>query len=72
MKIIFFRYILTQKENSLIYRFLIARKNDYRKGDWYSKVKKILNEFKINMADEDIKATPDSLDLVQKFKFWLL
>ena len=34
MTIIFFRYILSQEENSLIYRFLIAQKNDFKRGDW--------------------------------------
>ena len=33
MKIIFFKYIPSQEENSLIYRFLIAQKNDFKRGD---------------------------------------
>ena len=55
MKIMFFRYILSQEESSLIYRFLMAQKNDYKRGDWYSEVRNILREFKIDMSDETIK-----------------
>ena len=71
MKIIFFKYILSQEENSLIYRFLIAQKNDFKRGDWYSEVRNILEEFEINMTDEEIQAKPDSLfkDLVKEKTF---
>ena len=57
---IFHIYSYTRKK-SLVYRFLIAQKNDYKRDDWYSEVKNILNEFGINKTDEEIKATPDSL-----------
>ena len=58
MKIVFYRYILTQTEDSLFYTFLMAQKKEPKKGDWYSDVNKYLNEFKIEMTEEAIKQMP--------------
>ena len=59
MKIVFFRYILTQKENSLLYQFLMAQKKKPTKGDWYSEVINYMEEFEIIMSEEDIKKMPE-------------
>ena len=37
----------------------MAQKNQPRKGDWYSDVKKHLIEFEINMSEETIKNMPE-------------
>ena len=59
MKIVFFRYILTQKVNSLLYQFLMAQKKKPTKGDWYSEVIKYMEEFEIIMSEEDIQKMPE-------------
>ena len=59
MKILFFRYILIQKEHSLLYQFLMAQKSEPRKGDWYSDVKKYLIEFEMDISEENIKNMPE-------------
>ena len=61
MKIVFLRYILTQEENSLMYQFLLAQKTHPRRNDWYSGVKTDLNDFEIDMIDEEIKIMPVNL-----------
>jgi hypothetical protein len=58
MKIVFFRYILTQKEDSILFKFLMAQKNEPRKGDWYSDVKKYLTEFEIQISEKYIQKMP--------------
>ena len=58
MKLIFLHYILTREEESLMFRFLMAQRNDPTKGDWYSDVSKILEEFEINLKIEDLKNVP--------------
>ena len=55
MKIIFFRYTMTQKEDSLIYRFLMAQKQNFKKGDWYSDVSAVLKEFDMEISEEDMQ-----------------
>ena len=54
MKLTFFHYILSQKEESLMFRFLIAQRNDPIKGDWYSNILEIMQEFEIGQNEEDI------------------
>ena len=55
MKIVFFfGYIHTQKDNSLMYQFLMAQKQEPKKGDWYSDVNKYLKKFKIDISEEAI------------------
>ena len=68
MKLVFFRYILTQKEASLLYQFLLAQKNDPKQGDWYSEIKRILNEFELDLSDEAIMMTKETIfkNLVKK------
>ena len=58
MKVVFFHYILTQKEETLMFKFLMAQRNYPTKGDWYSDVSSILKEFEININIEDIKKVP--------------
>ena len=57
MKLVFYHYILNQKENSLIFTFLKAQKSNPRRGDWYSEVQQILKEFEINLTEIEIKET---------------
>ena len=68
MKLVFFRYILTQKEASLLYQFLLAQKNDPKQGDWYSEIKRILNKFELDLSDEAIMMTKETIfkNLVKK------
>ena len=40
MKLVFYQYILKQEENSLLFKFLLAQKED-----WYSETQKTLKEF---------------------------
>ena len=58
MKLIFVHYILTQKEETLMRKFLMAQKNIPTKGDWYSDVSNILEDFEINLKIEDLKNIP--------------
>ena len=64
MKLIFFQYILKQKEDSLMFRFLMAQKYSPTKGDWFSDVMKIMDEFQINKSEDDLKKT--STDIFKK------
>ena len=57
MKVIFFKYIISQDEGSLMFKLLMAQKNNRKRGDWYSEVKNIINELNISLNDEDIKKT---------------
>ena len=58
MKLIFLHYILSQREESLMFRFLMAQKNDPIRGDWYSDVIDILHEFELGRNEDDIKYIP--------------
>ena len=58
MKLIFFQYILTQKEDSLLFTFLMAQKKCPTRGDWFSDVIHILEEFEIYISEEDLKIMP--------------
>ena len=58
MKIVFLRYVLTQEDNLLMYQFLLAQKTHPRQKDWYSGVRTDLNDFEIDMTDEEIKIMP--------------
>ena len=61
MKIIFFLiYSLTRRKLINLWTFHCP-KNDFKRGDWYSEVRNILEEYEINMTDEEIQAKPDSL-----------
>ena len=51
MKLVFYQYILQQEENSLLFRFLMAQKEEPRRGDWYSEVQQILKEFEITNTE---------------------
>ena len=52
MKLVFYRYILTQDKDSLMFKFLFAQKMEPTKNDWYSEVQEILKEFEIEMTEE--------------------
>ena len=58
MKLIFLQYILTRKEETLMHKFLMAQRNIPTKGDWYSYVSNILEDFEINLKIEDLKNVP--------------
>ena len=42
----------------MIFQFQMALKKQPRKGDWYSEIQNILEEFELNMSEEEIKRTP--------------
>ena len=44
MKLVFYEYILKQTETSLLFQFLMAQKQEPRKGDRYSDIQSILTE----------------------------
>ena len=44
-----------------MYQFLMAQKQEPKKGDWYSDVNKYLKEFKIDISEEAIKKMPESI-----------
>jgi hypothetical protein len=54
MKLVFYRYILTQDKDSLMFKFLFAQKMEPTKNYWYSEVQEILKEFEIEMTEEEI------------------
>ena len=58
MKVIFFHYILTQEEETLMFKILMAQRNYPTNGDWYSDVSSIVKEFEININIEEIKKVP--------------
>ena len=58
IKLVFYQYILNQNEDSMIFQFLMAQKEQPRKGDWYSETQDILEEFELNISEEEIKRTP--------------
>lgn len=58
IKLVFYQYILNQNENSMIFQFLMAQKEQPRRGDWYSEIQNIIEEFELNISEEDIKRTP--------------
>ena len=55
MKLIFFHYIISQKEESLMFRFLMAQRKDPIKGDRYSIIHEIMQEFDFGENEEVIK-----------------
>ena len=61
IKLVFYNYILSQNENSLLFTFLMAQKNQPRKGDWYSEVQSIITEFELHISEEDIKGIPTNI-----------
>ena len=58
IKLVFYKYILSQKEQSLLFTSLMAQKKQPRKGYWYSEVQNIIKEFEMNVSEEDIKQIP--------------
>ena len=58
---------MTQKEDSLIYRFLMAQKQNFKNGDWYSDVKAVLKEFEIEISEEDMQRMSEG-DICCSFK----
>ena len=58
MKVVYYKYILNQKENSILFSFLKAQKDHPKRFDWYSEVQNILEEFEINLSETEIKETP--------------
>ena len=58
MKVVYYKYILNQKENSILFSFLKAQKDHPKRFDWYSEVQNILEEFEIKLSETEIKETP--------------
>ena len=58
IKLVFYQYILTQKEDSLLCTFLMAQKEEPKRGDWYSEKDNIKEEFNIISSEEEIKRIP--------------
>ena len=63
MKLLFYHYILQQKENSLLFTVFKAQKENPKRGEWYSEVHNILKEF-------DIILTELTLELKDYLKSW--
>ena len=60
MKLNFLKYILNQKKDSLVHKFLIAQCENPLKGDWFSSNKRIINEINLNMTFEEIIMTKNN------------
>ena len=45
-------------KNSLIFTFLMVQKKQPRRGDWYSEIQSIMEDFEITISDDEIKRTP--------------
>ena len=60
MQIVLFKYIITQKEESLLFQFLMAPKCELRRGDYYSEIQKYLADFEFHISEENIKEMPDN------------
>ena len=58
MKLIFVHYILSLKEDSLMFRLVMAQRNDPIRGDWYSDVIEIIKEFELGENEKDIRYIP--------------
>ena len=57
MKLVFYRYILTQDKNSLMFKYLLTQKMQPTKNYWYWEVQGILKEFELEMTEEYIVNT---------------
>ena len=57
MMLNFFKYILTQKKESLIFRFFQVQCQYPTKGNWISNIKNIMNSIDLNLTFEDISKT---------------
>ena len=64
IKLIFYKYILSQKESSLLFNFLMAQKKQPKKVDWYSEIQCIIKKFELDISEEYIKRMP-----WKKFRF---
>ena len=54
----FLHHILTRDNNALIKKFFLAQERNPTRGDWAIIVKKDLEEFGMNMTNEEIAACP--------------
>ena len=54
-KLNYLQYILHQKENSLLYKMLMAQQKHPVRNDWFSGVSKLLKEWQINYSLEEIR-----------------
>ena len=60
-KLIFYKYILSQNENSLLFIFSMAKKKQPRNYYWYFEVQSIIAEFEWPIYEEDIKQIPTNI-----------
>ena len=56
-RIVFLHYILNLDENELLVKVYRAQKSDPAKNDWCLQVQQDLDEFGIDLSEDDIKAT---------------
>ena len=61
MKIVFYRYILKQKRKLTVISVFHGQKMEPKRGDWYSEIVKIMNEFDITLSENKIKVLPASI-----------
>ena len=54
-KLNYLQYILQQKENSLLYKMLLAQKQNPVRNDWFSGVSQLLEEWEIYYSLEQIR-----------------
>ena len=55
IRILFLQYILKQKEETLLYRFLEAQMNSPCKGDWITQVISDIKYLELNIEIQDIR-----------------
>ena len=55
-KVNYLQYLLQQDNTNLLYRMLRAHQENPVRGDWFSEIRTILSEFKINISIEDIRS----------------
>ena len=54
-RILFFHYILKEKESSLLYQFLNAQMEEPLRGDWWSTVRSDLEDLMLDLSVHEIK-----------------
>ena len=60
MQILFYYYIINQKQSSTLYRFLEVQKKNIVKGDWYHMVQNKIKYISFQYTDQDMKSMKKS------------
>ena len=50
IKLVFYKCMLSPNENSLLFTFFMAQKNQPRRGGWYSEIQNIIKDFEMNIS----------------------